>query len=333
MFETDKKQLLLGIDIGGTKAVVVLARGSGEVLAESRLDDWASGSWERDLATLVDHARVLFRGAGLSVESTGAVGLSAPGPLDIHTGVVLEAPNLRGWTNVPIVERVAREFRTQVNLENDANAAALAEWCHGAGQGTRNLLYLTMSTGVGAGLILDGQLYRGTSYQAGEVGHLPIVPQGRLCGCGLRGCLEAYTSGTGIAQIIREDLERGERSGILELAGGDPSRISARLWVEALRAGDNYALRLRRSFLDHLAQGLATLIPVFDPEMIVLGTIIQMNPDLFLDDLIERVRERTWPSLHHVRIEPGQLGPRLPAYAALCVASLVPADVPPRPSE
>ena len=123
---------------------------------------------------------------------------------------------------------------------------------------------------------------------------------------------------------VREAVAAGQETSILELAGGQPKKMSARLWVEALRAGDPYALQLRQDFLDHLAQGLAILIPTFDPECIVLGTIVERNPDLFLEELRARVRRRTWKSLHHVRIEAGALGARLPAYAALCVASLEP---------
>ncbi len=173
-------------------------------------------------------------------------------------------------------------------------------------------------------MVLDGRIYRGSTFQAGEIGHMPIDPGGRRCNCGLRGCLEAYVGGAGLAEIIREEIAAGEQTAILELAGGAPEHVSARLWVEALRSGDDYARRLRERFLGHLAQGIATLIAALDPECVVLGTIVQRNPDLFLDDLVAAVRERTWESLHHVRIVPGRLGARLPVYAALCAASLEP---------
>ena len=318
--DADNLRLLLGLDLGGTKTVVVLARADGEILAESRLEGWTTGAWESDLDTVIQHAEVLLRGASLTPSALAAIGVSAPGPLDIAAGRVIEAPNLNGWVDVPIVERLFQRFAIPVLLENDANAAALAEWQFGAGQGSRNMIYLTMSTGVGAGLILDGRIYRGARYQAGEIGHAAIVPMGRLCACGLKGCLEAYTSGSALAEIIREDIERGAETQILERAHGDPAAISARLWCEAIRDKDRYALRLRLNFLDHLAQGIASAITTFDPQRVVLGTIIQKNADLFLDDLTDRVRERTWPSLHHVDIVVGALGDQLPAFAALSVA-------------
>ncbi|MFQ5513450.1 MAG: ROK family protein [Myxococcota bacterium] len=317
------------MDIGGTKTVVVLARASGEILAESRLDDWASGSWERDVATLEQHARVLMRGSGVDEDALHALGLSVPGPLDPVKGIVTDAPNLAGWSHVPLVEVFYRAFGVQVLLENDANAAALAEWRFGAGQGARNLIYLTLSTGLGAGLILDGRLYRGAGFQAGEVGHIPLVLDGRPCPCGLCGCLETYVGGHALARQMREAAAAGRAPRLLELADGDAQRVDARVWVEALREGDGYASELRNEFLARLAQGIAVLIATLNPDTIVLGTIVRENPDLFMDDLRERVYGLVWPSLRNVQLEPGKLGARLPAYAALCVAALEPPDLAP----
>lgn len=321
MTSDNRQRLLLGIDVGGSKTVAVVARAHGEILAESRLDDWSGGDWRADLATLTEQGRALLREADVDPKSLDAVGLSLPGPLDALRGRVIDAPNLAGWVDVPIVEQLAQEFGVPIHMENDANAAALAEWRFGAGRGTQSLIYLTMSTGLGAGLVLDGHLYHGATFQAGEIGHMPVVPEGRLCNCGLRGCLEAYVGGAALAEMIREDLAQGAQSSIAEHAGGDPARISARHWVAALREQDGYALALRERFLAHLAQGIAILVQTFDPECIALGTIVQRNTDLFLDDLVRAVRERTWPSLHHVRIVAGELGARLPAYAALSAAS------------
>ena len=323
----EPKRLLLGIDIGGTKTVAALGRANGEIVAESRREDWAGGSWQADLEALEAQAGQLLREAGVSTHEVDALGLCAPGPLDPVRGVVLEAPNLPGWHEVPVVEQLSAGLGLPGGLENDANAAALAEWRFGAGQGSAHMVYLTMSTGVGAGLILDSRLYRGAHFSAGEIGHVAVVPGGRLCSCGLRGCLEAYTSGAGLAARIREDVLAGQATGILARAGGDPARVSARLWAEALRAGDPYALALRDEFLDHLATGLAGVVIGLDPERIVLGTIVERNADLLLDDLRARVSGRLWPVHADVRIEAGALGPKRPAYAALCVAELVADDV------
>lgn len=319
---THDPEVLLGIDIGGTKCVVAAGRPGGEILAETRLERWTSGSPERDLETLAETTREVMAAASVTAPAIRALGLSAPGPLDPVSGIVHEAPNLPGWVGVQVCERLARALEVPVRIENDANAAALAEWRFGAGRGASSMLFLTMSTGVGAGLVLDGGLHRGHHFLAGEFGHIPVAPGGRACNCGLRGCLEAYTGGAAIATRIREDVAQGEAAGLLERAHGDPARIDARLWIEAVRENDAYAVGIYTEFLDQLAEGLAILVPLLDPERIVLGTIVQRNPDLFLDPLRERVRERIWRFFPGLQILAGELGPRLPALAALAVAAL-----------
>ncbi len=319
--------MLLGIDIGGSKTVVVLGRADGEILAESRLDDWSTGSSDKDVALIIEHGSVLLRGCGIEASDLQGVGISAPGPLNPKKGTIVDAPNLPGWHDVPIVERLYEAFRIPVVLENDANAAALAEWRYGAGQGTRNFAFLTMSTGIGGGFVIDGHLHRGGRFAAGEIGHMPIVPNGRKCRCGLTGCLEAYAGGWAIAERVREDLLCGERSNILDFAGGDPKDIQARHWVEAIREGDRYALALKEEFSDCVAQGMAIVMMAMDPEVIALGTIVQHNTDLFIDELYQALEPRIWEVQRDVRLEPAKLGPRLPSYAALSVAAIEPIEL------
>jgi glucokinase len=320
--------ILLGIDIGGTKLNVALGRASGELIREARIDAWTSGDATRDVARIASTAQELLTAARLEPRSLAAIGVSAPGPLDPSTGTVRDAPNLPGWHEVPISAQLARAFGRSVRLENDANAAALAEWRFGAGRGSRAFAFLTMSTGVGAGFVLDGSLYRGARYGAGEVGHMPVVPEGRACVCGLRGCLEAYTGGAALAAHLRADVAAGARTSLVERAGGDPARIRAEHWVDALRAGEPYARALADEFLDVLAQGLAILILSLDVDCIALGTIVARNADLFLAPLRERVAARVWPRLRDTRIVPIELGDRLSAYAGLCTALLELESVP-----
>ena len=324
--------LLLGIDIGGTKTQIALGRADGELLREAHLEAWTSGSFETDLETIAASARSVLSAAGVDAAAIEAVGVSAPGPLDPVAGVIRDAPNLPGWHEVPIRALLERALGCAVRLENDANAAALAEFRFGAGRGARAFVFLTMSTGVGAGLVLDGRLYRGARYGAGEVGHIPVVPDGRLCACGLHGCLEAYTGGAAVAARIREDLRAGAKSAIRELVDGDLARVSARVWTEALRTGDAYAARLRDEWLDRLAQGIAILVLGLDTDCVALGTIVARNTDLFLEPLRARVAARIWPRLRDTRIVAGELGERLPAYAGLCTALLEPLEASASPS-
>ncbi len=314
--------ILLGIDIGGTKLNVALGRTSGDLVREARIDAWTSGDATRDLARIAATARELLTAARLEPGDLAAIGISAPGPLDPSAGVVRDAPNLPGWHEVAISAQLARAFGRRVRLENDANAAALAEWRFGAGRGSRAFAFLTMSTGVGAGFIFDGSLYRGARHGAGEVGHMPVMRDGRACVCGLRGCLEAYTGGAALAARMRADVAAGARTSVLERAGGDPARIRAEHWVEALRAGEPYARQLAEEYLDVLAQALAILILSLDVDCIALGTIVARNTDLFLEPLRERVAARVWPRLRDTRIVPMELGARLSAYAGLCTALL-----------
>lgn len=319
---TEPDALRGGLDIGGTKAVAVLARAEGEVLGEVRLDGWTTGSWRRDLEALAAALEGLLEEAGLQGSDLTRVGVSAAGPLDPVEGIVLNPPNLPGWDGVPIRAFLEDRLGSPVAVENDANAAALAEWRFGAGRGARSLAFLTMSTGVGGGLILDGRLYRGSRLQAGEIGHTPLVANGRPCACGLRGCLEVYTGGAALAMRMQTDVRNGASPLLLELAGGDPDAISAETWIRAVRADDPYALRLREEYLGHLARALASLIMTLDLERVVLGTMVRSNPELLLEPLRERLPVLLWPAFRDVEIRPGALGDRLPAYAALCVADL-----------
>ena len=317
-----RQDVLLGIDIGGTKLNVALGRANGELIREARIDDWTSGDARRDLERIATTSRDLLTAARLGAHELSAIGVSAPGPLDPSTGMVRDAPNLRGWHEVPIAAHLGQAFGRKVRLENDANAAALAEWRLGAGQGSRAFAFLTMSTGVGAGFVLDGALYRGARFGAGEVGHMPVIRDGRPCVCGLRGCLEAYTGGAALAARLREELGGGVRSSIMELAGGDSRNARAEHWIEALRTGDAYARKLADEFVDVLAQGIAILILALDLDCVALGTIIARNPDLLLEPLRAQVYERVWPRLRDTKIVPTQLGARLFAYAGLCTALL-----------
>jgi len=312
----DQKRVVLGIDIGGSKTVVALGNTDGELLAQHRFEKWARGSWQGDLEWILARSREVLAESG--VARPEAVGVCAPGPLDPLRGIVLEAPNLAGWVAVPLVETLATELGVPIRLENDANAAALAEFRLGAGRGTRHMIFATMSTGIGAGLILDGRLHRGAHFLAGEIGHAPIRRDGRVH-AGLAGTLEAYAGGAALAQRIREDVAAGQRTAIADLAGS-ADQISARHWVAAIRTGDAYARGLLHDFVEDVSQALAALVMALDPELIVLGTIVERNPDLFLAPIRERVHARIWAAQRDLRIVAGELGGRRAAYAALCVA-------------
>jgi glucokinase len=309
----------LGIDIGGTKIALALAESLDAVLAHRRDPSPRTGEARRDFEAIVDSVDALLADAGVGRRDVSDIGVAVPGPLDADAGLVVRPPNLRGWEAVPVRDWFADVFDCAVHLENDANAAALAEWRKGVGQGARDFVYLTMSTGVGGGVILDGRLHRGRIGSAGELGHVPLIPGGALCACGQRGCFEAYVGGKAWAARMRE--EAPETSRVTELAG-QRSAITTRHVLQAAREGDAYALAEVDAFNGHLAHAIAWLAYALAPEVVALGTIVMAAGDeLVLDPVRARVREMVWPhQAPYMRIEAARLGDELADWAGLMVA-------------
>jgi len=311
--------LFLGIDIGGSKIAYALCQPSGEIVARWRRPTEASGDPATDLARMVADVRSLLAESGLEDRKLLRVGVSVPGPLDRERQRVILPPNLRGWESVPVVSLLAAEFGCPITLENDANAAALAEHRFGAGQGVRDLAYLTMSTGVGAGLILGGRLHRGRSGNAGELGHTPVEWPGEPCACGLRGCLEAYVGGAALSLRLREHAP--DDSQTLRLAGERAELTPVHL-IEAARSGDVWALAEMDRFNEYLSQAIVHLAFSLAPEMVVLGTIAVAAGDaLCFEPVRARVAERCWPhQAPGMKIVPAALGDDLAYRAGICVA-------------
>jgi glucokinase len=313
----------LGIDIGGTKLALAVGDESGRLLAQRRLPTRFTRDPARDLAALAGEARSLCAEAGLALSDLRGVGVAAPGPMDPATGVLLRPPNLPGWDEVPIRRLLGELLGIPVHVENDANAATLAEWRFGAGRGFQHVAFLTMSTGVGAGLVLGGKLYAGKLGMAGEVGHAPIEWDGEPCACGGRGCLEAYTGGAAWTRRLARTTPAGSR--VAALAGA-PERARPEHVVEAARAGDAFALAELARYNGYLARGITTLVFLLAPEVVILGTIpTAAGEELCLAPVREQVLARVWPLLgRELRILPSGLGPRLPYLAGLCVAMEAP---------
>jgi glucokinase len=311
--------LLLGIDIGGTKLALSLGDENGKILQRFRRPTDPSGRPEDDIARMADDARRLLGEVGVAREEVTAIGISAPGPVDVERGLLIDPPNLPGWGTVPVVSLVEEALGGAVTIENDANAAALAEWRFGAGRGFPNVVYLTMSTGIGGGLILDGRLYRGRDANAGEIGHIPLGGQGELCGCGMPDCLEAYAGGAAWTQRLRRIAP--ESSGVTALAGGR-ERVTPEHVVAAARTGDAFALSELDRFNDYVARGIATIAFILAPDRIILGTIaVAAGEDLCFGPLRERVRARVWPTIADgMEIVPAALGDDLADLAGICAA-------------
>jgi glucokinase len=324
-------QYVLGVDIGGTKLSTVLATRAGDIVHKVRRPTDANLGPASGVARLIEmlHETIRAHGEDLDHGQIGGIGVACGSPMDAERGVILGPPNLPSWNPVPIVEILEREFGLATRLENDANAGALAEWLFGAGRGRRHVVYLTMGTGIGGGLVLDGRLYRGANGNAGEIGHMRVVDRGGpLCGCGKHGCLEAFCSGPSIARRTRKALA-GEPDShaaphmwaqIREALCGDLEQVTAEHLFDGARAGDPLALRLVDETAHYMGIALANVIQAFNPEVIVLGTIATAQGDFFLDRVRRVVRDETWPLMSEiVEIVPSPLGSRVGDYAAISV--------------
>jgi glucokinase len=317
--QEDSVLILLGIDIGGTKLALALGDETGKILRRVRRPTDSSGRPEEDLARVAEDARRLLSEAGVARDEVAAIGISAPGPVDVERGLLIDPPNLPGWGTVPVVSLVEGALGGPVAIENDANAAALAEWRFGAGRGFANVVYLTMSTGIGGGLILDGRLYRGRNWTAGEIGHIPIGERGELCACGMRDCLEAYAGGAAWTERLRRMAP--EASEVTALAGGR-EHVTPEHVVAAARAGDPFALSELDRFNDYVARGIATIAFTLAPDRIILGTIaVAAGAELCFAPLRERVRARVWPAIiDGTEIVPAGLGEDLADLAGISAA-------------
>lgn len=313
-------QTVLGIDIGGTKCAVVLGRTDGTIVSRRSILTQADRTTPLEVLDLL---ATLARELLGELETRGVaagVGVSCGGPLDTKTGTIHTPPNLPEWKSVPVRDFFERALNLPVRVENDANATALAEWRYGAGRGTRNFVFMTMGTGIGAGLIIDRRLYSGTNDLAGEVGHQTILMNGPLCGCGKRGCLEALASGPAIARLARESISYGRHKRVLELAGGRPADITATHVVEAARDGDAFARQILDEAGTYMGVGIANLIQTLNPERVALGTIAVHAGDLILQPIRAAVAEYAWKRSADVcEIVPAALGDRAQDLAAIAL--------------
>ena len=296
----------IGVDLGGTKIATALVDGEGRVLARTSCLTEAQDGVQKVLERMYGTVDDVLTEAGIDVGQLAGIGIGSPGPLDFKTGVVLNAPNL-GWRNVPLGELFRQRFQVPIQVGNDANLAGLGEKWLGAGKGVSDLLYLTVSTGIGGGIIIDGKIHTGAHDIAGEVGHIIVKRDGPLCGCGRRGCLEAMASGTAIAREAKAGLKRGESSLLAKLAGaGEPT---AKHVGEAARSGDPFSTKLLRESFTYLGLGIVSLLNVLDPEMVVIGGGVSNLDDLLFDPVREIVKENFGASpLADVPIVKAELG-------------------------
>ncbi|MBE0431462.1 MAG: ROK family protein [Dehalococcoidia bacterium] len=290
----DSTTLVLGVDLGGTKILTAVIDPQGKMLSRDHSVTPARKGREAVVESILESTHRALARANISVGSLTAVGIGAPGLVDPVAGMVLTSPHLPGWRNVPLRDLVEERLGKQAFLINDANAAALGELHFGAARGARNFIYVTVSTGIGGGIVIDGELYSGATGAAGEVGHMTIDDTGPPCNCGNRGCWETLASGTALAREARQRIEAGDRTSILEYAGGDTAKVTAQAIHSAAIKGDRLARELITRTGYYIGVGLANLINIFNPELIVIGGGLSNIGDILLQPAFKVAGERAY---------------------------------------
>ena len=305
----------IGIDIGGTKCALSVGDCTADSVRILHREEFptAGKTWQE---TLEEFARRIP--GALQAASSGSasfsIGISCGGPLDSRRGVILSPPNLPGWDDVPAVRFFEERFGVPVHLQNDANACAYAEWKFGAGRGTRNMVFMTFGTGLGAGLVLDGRLYSGTNDNAGEIGHIRLAPTGPV-GYNKEGSAEGFCSGAGIVRLAR--IRAAEKG--VEL----PDDFSAKELFRRIDAGDGFCAAVFRESASHLATILSYTIDILNPEVIVLGGVFMRQHERFMREIEPIIAREALPlALRACRIVPAGLSENIGDYAALAVANM-----------
>jgi glucokinase len=305
-------RFIVGVDVGGTNVVVGTVPEDGSTVyglkKERTLRADGPDAVVAQIAQMVDHSLTDARSSlGTTTLEVAGVGIGAPGPLDTKNGIVLLTPNL-GWRNFPLRDRVSEAVGLPGTLDNDANCAIFGEWWRGAARGADVVIGLTIGTGIGGGIVLGGEIFHGASDIAGEIGHMTIDSTGRHCKCGNYGCLEAYASGTAIAERAVEGVEAGALSRLATYVGGDLSDVTAQIVYDAARDGDEYALEVIKDTARFLGAGVASLINIFNPEIVVICGGVTAAGDRLFKPLASEVARRAFrPGVERCKIVPGRL--------------------------
>jgi glucokinase len=288
------EQFVIGVDVGGTKVAAGIVNAGGEILNQTRTLMKADGDADAGFAPVKAAINSLF--ATVPKPTIRAIGVCAPGPLDPNTGVVINPPNLPCWRNFPLAAELAKIYSVPVKIDNDANAAALAEARWGAGRGYRNVFYGCIGTGIGTGIVFDGHIYHGRTGAAAEGGHVSIDYRGPLCKCGKPGCIEMLASGTAIAAKARTRLwsvapGSGIGSSMLALAHGNVGAITSETVGQAYEAGDSVAKEILQETVEAVALWLSNVVDLLEPDVVILGGGVAAMLNSFIEEIHKRIQQ------------------------------------------
>ncbi|MDR1169101.1 MAG: ROK family protein [Heliobacteriaceae bacterium] len=301
------KKNKIGIDVGGTNVKLALIDRNGNILYQNTVPTRAEMGYEYTVNNIKQSVYELLKETKSTIDTIDGIGFGFPGQVDYKSGVVRLAPNIPGWADIPIAKMIEDEFHVPVCADNDVRCAALGELNFGAGAGCENLICVTVGTGIGAGLIVNGRLVRGASNAAGEIGHVKLqMHEGPLCGCGDTGCMEAFASGPAIVAMAENYIRGGKSTKYREMANPE---ITPFVICEAAKADDPVAIRIFNVMGEYIGIGLASVVNLLNPEKIIIGGGVADAGDLLLKPLTETLKKRAMKIAGSaVEIVPAQLG-------------------------
>lgn len=282
--------MYIGIDLGGTNIAAGLVNDAGEILYSASIPTLKERHWSEIVKDMASLTQRIIRESGYNIKDIRAVGIGCPGSIDKKNGVVVYSNNIV-MDHVPMSEEFRKHLDLPVFLENDANAAALGEAKAGAGKGYSNLVMITLGTGVGGGIVIDGKLYSGFNHCGAELGHTVIEVDGRVCSCGRKGCFEAYSSATGLVNMTKEKMSEDKNSLMWKLVNNNLEKVNGRTAFDAAKKGDEAGLAVVNMYIKYLACGLTNLVNIFQPEVLCIGGGVCGEGDYLLKPLVEIVRK------------------------------------------
>lgn len=305
-------QYVIGIDVGGTKISLVLANLKGKIYAKQTLVTKTGTCARQSIDELISAVNVMIA-QRKSGDMFRGIGFCVPGAIDMKEGVITKSPNLPGWTGIQIKKILKQAFHVPVFLDNDANVACFGEKVFGAGKDFDTFLYVTISTGIGAGVVANNMMVHGMGGYAGEIGHMVVRPNGRQCNCGKRGCLEAHASGTAIAKAAQAQLSQlspseREKRKLFKAVNGNMTNLNAAVVARVARSGDQYACAIFDNMGYDLGIGFSTILHILNPEAIIIGGSVTKAYSLFAASMRRALEEYTWVPVRKCKIIRSKLG-------------------------
>lgn len=308
--EERKMAKRIGIDVGGTNVKIALVDDNGKIIYSNSVPTYAKMGYEYTVNNIKQAIKDLMKETNTTPSDIEGIGFDFPGQVDCKTGVVKLAPNIPGWVNVPIAQMIEDEFHIPTRIDNDVRCAALGELKFGAGKGCENFICITVGTGIGSGIVINGKVVRGATNAAGELGHIKLqMNGGPICGCGDTGCLEAFASGPAIVAMAQEYIKGGKSTKFREMAAVEGGEITPYMVAKAAEEGDPVAKRIFEIVGEYIGIGLTSVINLLNPERVIIGGGVAESGELLLGPIRKTIKERAMVVAGNaVEIVPAQLG-------------------------